>query len=82
MWNAVTGGPEHGVELKMHMMGKPYPNTFEYAEKILQVHRNEIWNLAGDEGLRNPLKKIYMIGGEFTPLPLQQSSDVDYLRVL
>lgn len=66
LWGAVTGGPEKGVELQMQMFGKPYQGTYEYAEKMLQAHRNELLRTSGgvDGGTQTGLKHVYMIGGE------------------
>ena len=64
LWNAVTGGPEKGVELKIEMFGKPYQGTYEFAENRLQAYRNKILNLGTGVNTGNRLKKVYMIGGE------------------
>ena len=63
LWNAVTGGPEKGVELKVQMFGKPYQAAFDFAEKRLQAHRNKLMGLGTREDTKNPLKKVYMVGG-------------------
>jgi HAD superfamily hydrolase (TIGR01456 family) len=58
IWDAVTGGEEHGVELKKVMMGKPYKATYDFAEEILMQHRKALFpssNLL-------PLENVYMIG--------------------
>jgi HAD superfamily hydrolase (TIGR01456 family) len=58
LWDAVTGGEEHGVELKKIMVGKPFPATYEYAEKKLLKHRK---TLSSTTNLP-PLEHVYMIG--------------------
>ena len=59
IWMALTGGPKAGVELKKLVLGKPYQETYEFAEKRLIKHREEIYQ--GEEGL-NDLKRVYMVG--------------------
>ncbi len=66
LWNALTGGPEKGVELKMHMFGKPHRAAFDFAEKRLHAHRKEMWDIGTDDDIKHPLKKVYMIGGQST----------------
>ncbi|KAI9819125.1 MAG: hypothetical protein M1827_007281 [Pycnora praestabilis] len=58
VWAAVTGGPQVGVELQKTIIGKPYQETYEFAEKRLRAHRQ---TLAGG-GKIGPLKKVYMVG--------------------
>jgi len=57
VWAAVTGGAEAGVELHKTVIGKPYPLTYEFAEKRLLAHRK---TLLGPDA--PPLKTVYMIG--------------------
>ena len=64
LWNAVTGGPENGVQLEMQMFGKPYQGTYEFAERRLHAHRNKLLDLGLGLDSCNELKKVYMIGGE------------------
>lgn len=62
VWDAVTGGEEKGVKLGARMFGKPYQGTYEFAERRLQAHRNQLL----DEkvpGPRRGLKTVYMVGG-------------------
>ena len=59
VWAAVTGGPQAGVELYKTMMGKPYRGTYEFAEKRLIEHREELFGL---EAGMTELKRVYMIG--------------------
>jgi HAD superfamily hydrolase (TIGR01456 family) len=57
LWAAVTGGPREGVPLKKEVIGKPFRQTYEFAEKLLRTHRHELFN-----GKVNDLKTVYMIG--------------------
>ena len=66
LWNAVTGGPEKGVELKMQMFGKPYQGTYEFAEKMLQAHRSKLLGMDAAVGAGSGLRKVYMVGGNHT----------------
>ena len=78
LWSAVTGGPETGVELEMQMFGKPYQGTYEYAEKMLQAHRNELLKTSGVVGgTQGGLKNVYMIGGESIRLALPELSHTE-----
>lgn len=59
VWRAVTGG--HGkepAELIKTVIGKPSQLTYEFAEKRLRAHRQDIY--AGQEV--KPLRKVYMVG--------------------
>lgn len=61
VWKAVT----HGAELKRIQIGKPYHETYSFAEKMLLRFREEMYgnqaNTAGpDDGQK--LKKVYMVG--------------------
>ena len=65
LWAAVTGGEKAGVVLQKTVIGKPYKETYEFAEKRLRQHRDHI---AGGESTV-PLRKVYMVGdnpGELT----------------
>jgi HAD superfamily hydrolase (TIGR01456 family) len=59
IWAAVTGGPAKGVELQKTIMGKPYQPTYEFAEKRLISHREDITDSSTKLG---PLKRVYMVG--------------------
>lgn len=59
VWTAVTGGPSKGVELHKTVIGKPYRGTYEFGEKRLIEHREELLGLEGD---MNELKRVYMVG--------------------
>jgi len=58
VWAAVTGGPKDGVELRKTVIGKPYQDTYAFAEKRLRSHREDIF-----QGQSFPkLRKVYMVG--------------------
>ncbi len=58
VWAAVTGGSKMGVQLQKKMIGKPFHDTYAFAEKKLELHRPLILG----EGAALPLKRVYMIG--------------------
>ena len=58
IWAAVTGGEKKGVVLNKEVIGKPFPKTFEFAEKKLIQHRK---NLFQDPKLPS-LKRVFMVG--------------------
>lgn len=60
IWAAITGGPANGVELQKVVMGKPYQPTYEFAEKRLISHRQELHRVSGTQV--GPLKRVYMVG--------------------
>jgi HAD superfamily hydrolase (TIGR01456 family) len=60
IWAALTGGPKAGVELKKTVIGKPYRATYEFAEKRLLNHREELLKVF--DGSKGDLKKVYMVG--------------------
>ncbi|KAK3363384.1 HAD-like domain-containing protein [Lasiosphaeria hispida] len=57
VWHRVTGGHE----LQRRVIGKPQAETYEYAERVLGVHRHDILK---SKGFREPgtLKAVYMVG--------------------
>lgn len=59
IWAAVTGGPRMGVELQKTVIGKPFPQTYEFAEKRLMAHREYLF---GGAAQSTPLKRVYMVG--------------------
>ncbi|KAH4935752.1 hypothetical protein HBH74_084250 [Parastagonospora nodorum] len=59
IWAAVTGGPKKGVELQKIVMGKPYQPTYEFAEKRLIAHRQDITRSGAN---LEPLRRVYMVG--------------------
>jgi ribonucleotide monophosphatase NagD (HAD superfamily) len=60
IWAAITGGPAKGVELQKVVMGKPYRPTYEFAEKRLIAHRQDLTRK--DSTQLGPLKRVYMVG--------------------
>ena len=60
VWTAITGGEERGVKLNEKMCGKPHDITYAFAEKMLVVHRE---NLFGAEARATKLNTVYMVGG-------------------
>jgi len=58
LWTAVTGGEREGVTLSKEIIGKPFGKTYEFAEKRLRAHRNEIFGGSSGDGL----KRVYMVG--------------------
>ncbi|KAI9700900.1 MAG: hypothetical protein M1820_006661 [Bogoriella megaspora] len=58
LWAAVTGGPREGVELKKTVIGKPFQETYEFAENRLEEHRVDLFG----EKAKGGLTKVYMIG--------------------
>lgn len=61
VWAAVTGGEKKGVKLLKTVIGKPYRDTFLFAEKKLKKLRPII---LGKEAAKRGLKKVYMVGGQ------------------
>lgn len=58
VWAAITGGQNAGVQLQKKVIGKPYHETYEFAEKRLRAHRNDLYTGESIESLR----KVYMVG--------------------
>jgi len=58
VWAAITGGQNAGVKLQKKVIGKPYHETYEFAEKRLRAHRNDLYTGEPIE----PLRKVYMVG--------------------
>lgn len=58
VWAAITGGPNAGVQLQKKVIGKPHHETYEFAEKRLRAHRNDLYTGQSIE----PLRKVYMVG--------------------
>ncbi|KAI9840996.1 MAG: hypothetical protein M1837_001071 [Sclerophora amabilis] len=58
VWAAATGGPARGVELKKTIIGKPYHDTYEFAENRLNLHRESLFR--GQE--MNKLSEVFMVG--------------------
>jgi hypothetical protein len=58
LWTAATGGEKMGVSLKKTLIGKPYYMTYEFAERKLIKHRQDLFKGSGI----GPLKRVYMVG--------------------
>ncbi|KAM0283515.1 hypothetical protein ACHAQH_002466 [Verticillium albo-atrum] len=59
VWAKVTGGPA----LQRTAFGKPSPETYRYAERVLNEHRAAMLARQGREAeASTPLKKVYMVG--------------------
>ncbi|KAH8662067.1 HAD-like domain-containing protein [Xylariales sp. PMI_506] len=54
VWREIT----NGKELKRTVIGKPYRQTYRYAERVLNSHRAQVLGLKGIE----PLSRVYMVG--------------------
>lgn len=50
-----------GAVLQKTITGKPYQKTYEFAEKRLNAHREELLGGSRDAPLK-PLRKVYMVG--------------------
>ena len=60
VWRAVTGGEKNDVTLHKRLFGKPYGNTFRFAENKLELHRPVI---LGKGAATTKLRRVYMVGG-------------------
>jgi hypothetical protein len=64
VWAAVTGG--RGVELQKKIIGKPFHETFLFAERLLMQHREGPLPAEkrddGDESDQARLERVYMVG--------------------
>jgi HAD superfamily hydrolase (TIGR01456 family) len=58
VWAAITGGPRAGVEFQKTVIGKPFRQMYEFAEKRLVGHRKD---LVGETKV-GALRKVYMVG--------------------
>lgn len=57
IWSKITGGKE----LRKTLYGKPFAETYRYAERVLNTHREQV--LGADSGKTlKPLKTVYMVG--------------------
>ena len=57
LWSAVTGGEKSGVTLNKYLMGKPFNETYRFAERRLRQHYQELYR--GEAG---ELNRVYMVG--------------------
>jgi ribonucleotide monophosphatase NagD (HAD superfamily) len=58
VWKSVTGG----AHLTLTQIGKPHPQTYLYAERVLQKHRRELLHRHHGEKSISRLNRVYMIG--------------------
>ncbi|KAH6686922.1 HAD-superfamily subfamily IIA hydrolase [Plectosphaerella plurivora] len=59
IWSQVTGGRE----LQKTVYGKPFAETYKYAERVLNTHRAQLLGSGGNGGKAlTPLKTVYMVG--------------------
>lgn len=63
VWRAVTGGENKGVTLQKRMYGKPYWETYAFAERRLLNHRNDLARRSVLKDDLKLLKRVYMVGG-------------------
>lgn len=56
IWSRITGG----IELQRTVIGKPYPETYRYAERVLNAHRKALLGKGGQDA--GQLKRVYMVG--------------------
>lgn len=54
VWSQVT----NGHSLQRTVFGKPFDTTYQYAERVLNAHRNQVLG----RGDLAPLKTVYMVG--------------------
>ena len=59
LWAGITGGLANGVELQKTIIGKPYRETYGFAERQLDERRRAS---CGGSGTLPPLRNVYMIG--------------------
>ncbi|KAH8885690.1 HAD-superfamily hydrolase [Thozetella sp. PMI_491] len=58
VWDRITGG----VALQRKVIGKPYGETYRYAERVLRRHRQEVLQKQGHGDEPAGLSTVYMIG--------------------
>ncbi|KAJ4298685.1 hypothetical protein N0V88_003717 [Collariella sp. IMI 366227] len=66
VWRRITGGHE----LQRTSIGKPYGETYRFAERVLSSHRHEVLRVMHEgedgggrhEGTVGALKRVYMVG--------------------
>jgi HAD superfamily hydrolase (TIGR01456 family) len=59
VWGAVTGGPREGVQLLKNVIGKPFKETYDFAENRLIQHREHLFDGVVQ---KVPLRTVYMVG--------------------
>lgn len=59
VWDATTGG----ATLSRTVIGKPYPDTYKYAERVLNKHRQQMLGGNGEHKKKvSQLKRVFMVG--------------------
>ena len=58
VWSRVTSG----TNLRRTVIGKPFPETYRYAERVLKGHRADVLIRGGHGDNHTPLKRVYMVG--------------------
>ena len=59
VWDATTGG----ATLSRTVIGKPYPDTYKYAERVLNKHRQQMLGGNGEHKKKViQLKRVFMVG--------------------
>lgn len=59
VWDATTGG----ATLSRTVIGKPYPDTYKYAERVLKKHRLQMLGGNGEHKKKvSQLKRVFMVG--------------------
>lgn len=59
VWNATTGG----AALTRTVIGKPYPETYHYAERVLNKYRAHILGGHGENKRKvSQLRRVFMVG--------------------
>ena len=58
VWTRITGGHE----LRRKVMGKPYEETYRFAERVLNSYRNELLRNGTGHVTAPPLRSVYMVG--------------------
>jgi HAD superfamily hydrolase (TIGR01456 family) len=57
VWSRVTDGHE----LQKRVFGKPFAETYQYAERVLNAHRNAVLAKGGNKSSGH-LQRVYMVG--------------------
>ncbi|KAK4042524.1 HAD-like domain-containing protein [Parachaetomium inaequale] len=59
LWRRITGG---SAELERTSIGKPYGETYRFAERVLAGHRGEVLRVMGNDKKVGALRRVYMVG--------------------
>ncbi|KAK3336640.1 HAD-like domain-containing protein [Cercophora scortea] len=58
VWRRITDGHE----LRRRVIGKPYGETYRFAERVLSAHRHEVLRAQGFHHQPDVLRSVYMVG--------------------